>query len=59
MNDTFKILKLFFNSLTAKVENTSTSDAPFQQTQEIINQLEDKVKGSEAERSQRLHTKGL
>jgi microsomal dipeptidase-like Zn-dependent dipeptidase len=43
MKDTLKILKHFFNSLTDKVENTSTSNGPFIQTLEIIKTFEKKV----------------
>jgi membrane dipeptidase len=43
MNNAVEILKPFFNSLTAKIENNSTSDRPFEQTIEIIDQFEQKV----------------
>ena len=44
LDDTFKILKHFFTSLTDKAEDSSSSNSPFQQTLGIIDQFENKVK---------------
>jgi membrane dipeptidase len=44
MNVSIEILKRFFTSFTDKVEDNSSSDRPFEQTLEIIDQFEDKVK---------------
>ncbi len=43
MDGAFKILKNFFTSLTDKAEDDSSSNAPFEQTMEIIDQFESKV----------------
>ena len=44
MNVSLEILKIFFTSLTDKVEDNSSSNKPFVQTLGIIDQFEDKVK---------------
>jgi len=44
MDDMFKILKNFFTSLTDKVEDSSSSNKPYEQTLGIIDEFENKVK---------------
>ena len=44
MNISIEILKIFFTSLTDKVEDNSSSNKPFEQTLGIIDHFEDKVK---------------
>ena len=44
MNVSLEILKIFFTSLTDKVEDNSSSNRPFEQTLGIIDQFENKVK---------------
>jgi len=44
MSVTIEILKIFFTSLTDKVEDNSSSNRPFEQTLGIIDQFENKVK---------------
>lgn len=44
MHISIQILKIFFTSLTDKVEDNSSSNRPFEQTLGIIDQFENKVK---------------